>query len=157
MTDGNAAPVERAPVSRREFVGAAGLATLVGLAGCFAPGDPATPETTLTVRDTATGEERTPIDAEEVDLGHTDHYYWEFTLADSAEVTYQVDVLRGEDVHIYIVTPDEYETLAEDEAGFEAIAGSISTRTYSATKTVSLDSGDYRLVVSNADILPENA
>lgn len=73
-------------------------------------------------------------------------------------MSYQVDVVSGDPVHVYVVTPEEYEILAEEESGFEAIEGSVITETYSGNETVSLDSGDDRLVISNsnAGVLPEN-
>lgn len=73
-------------------------------------------------------------------------------------MSYQVEVVRGDPIHVFMVTPEAYEILAEEESGFEAIEGSVVEETYSGTATVTLDSGDYRLIIvnTNADVLPEN-
>ncbi|CCQ34164.1 hypothetical protein [Halorhabdus tiamatea] len=148
-----------AAISRRTLLAVAGSGALAGLSGCLAEGNPAETETTLSLTDTATGETRTPVKNEEVSLGRLEYYYFEFSLDGPTEVSYQVDVVRGDPIHSYLVTPEEYEILAEEESGFEAIEGSIVEETYSGTATVSLDSGDYRLIIvnTNADVLPENA
>lgn len=146
-------------ISRRTFLAVAGSGALAGLAGCLAEGGPATTETTLTLTDPETGETATPVDTEEVNIGRIEFYYFEFSLDGPTEVTYQVDVVRGEPVDVYVVTPEAYEILAEEESGFEAIEGSVVEETYSGNETVSLDSGDYRLIIANvnADVTPENA
>jgi len=157
MTDRTSGPVD-APISRRTLLAVAGSGAFVSLSGCLAEGNPATTETTLTLTDTATGETRTPVDTEEVTLGRLEYYYFAFSLDGPTEVSYQVDVVSGDPVHVYVVTPEEYEILAEEESGFEAIEGSVIEETYSGNETVSLDSGDYRLIIvnTNADVLPEN-
>lgn len=158
MTDRTLDPDDVA-LSRRTFLAVAGSGTLAGLSGCLAEGSPATTETTLSLTDTATGETRTPVDTEQVTLGRLEYYYFEFSLDGPTDVHYQVDVVTGDPVHVYIVTLDQYQTLAEEESGFEAVQGSVTKETYSGSETVTLDSGDYRLVISNvnADVLPKNA
>lgn len=144
------------PISRRQYAGFLGAAALGGLAGCLEGRDPATVETSLLVRDPDGGDEQTLIDGERDELDPNEYVWWEFTINLASEVEYRVDVEEGS-VNAYVLEPDQFEILAEEEEGFEAVPGSVTQEaTTSATETAAVDPGDYRLVVMNADILPEN-
>lgn len=97
------------------------------------------------------------VDGETDTLDPDQYVWWEFSIDDPLDVSYDVRVTEGESVNCYVLTVDQYDVFEDEESGFEAIEGSIATETGETERTVGLDPGDYRLVVANADILPENA
>ncbi|WP_159077095.1 hypothetical protein [Halococcoides cellulosivorans] len=135
----------------------AGLGTLLAgtLAGCSESRDPVTVETSIHLSD---GDRRqTMVDGERDDLDAGQYVWWEFTTNSRLEATYDVRVTAGETVNVYVLTVAEREVFEDEESGFDAVEGSIQTETEGVERTITLDAGEYSLVVANADILPENA
>ncbi|AUX08963.1 hypothetical protein AArcSl_1332 [Halalkaliarchaeum desulfuricum] len=157
MTEDPTVSAVSIPVSRRQYAGFLGGAALGGLAGCLEGRDPATVETTLLVRDPDGDDEQTLIDGERDELEPNEYVWWEFTINLESEMEYQVDVEEG-GVNAYVLEPDQFEIMSEEEEGFEAVPGSVSQEaTATAQATATVDPGEYRMVVMNADILPDNA
>ncbi|MEF8831002.1 MAG: hypothetical protein V5A23_05635 [Halobacteriales archaeon] len=160
MTDRSPISRPRSDIHRRDFLLGVGVATAVSLAGCLGESrDPVEVETSLIATDAESGESETLVDADRDDLEPNDYVGWEFTLRREHEVEYAVEVLEGTAVNAYILTAGEFRTLEESEGedDFSAVAGSTVTDVESVTRTVTLDQGDYYLVVINADLTPANA
>lgn len=144
-------------MGRRTFLGVVAVAT-ASVSGCAEEREPAVVETSITLGATSSGDAETIIDEEEGELDGGEFLWWEFRLDAERDVEYRVDLVEGASVNVYVLEPDEYEIMAEEEAGFEAVPETVSEGVESSTnKTVTLPEGSYRLVVMNAAITPENA
>jgi len=142
------------PVRRRPVL--AGLGSLVvGLAGCSEPRDPVAIEASVHISD---GDQRdTLLDGGREDLDAGQYVWWTFTLESRLDLSYDVRVTEGETVNVYVLTAAEREVFEDEASGFDAVERSIQTETAGVDRTITLDAGEYSLVVVNADILPENA
>jgi hypothetical protein len=143
-------------MARRTFLGSVAVAS-AALAGCAEEREPVVVETSITLRDTGTDDVEAVVDGERNDLAAGEFLRWEFRLDEEADVEYQVDVVEGKTVNAYVLEPEEYQILSEEERGFEAVSGTVSEGVTSTTNTTTLDAGTYTLVVMNARITPENA
>jgi hypothetical protein len=142
--------------TRRTFLGSVAVAS-AALAGCAQEREPVVVETSIALDGAATDDVETVVDGERNELAAGEFLQWEFRLDEEADVAYRVDVVEGESVNAYVLEPEEYETLSEEESGFEAVPGTVSEAVTSTTNTTTLDAGIYTLVVMNAAITPENA
>lgn len=137
------------------MLAAGGTAAAVGLAGCLEGRDPAVVETSLTLVE---GDQREPlVEGERDDLEPDEFVWWEFTLTAAVDVTYEFEVVEGNEVTGFVVGSDEFDAVGEADATFTAVPDTIAMDTTAATRTATVEAGDYRLVVANADIEPENA
>lgn len=155
MTDPSRRDGPLVSLSRREVLAAAGTAAVVGLAGCLGGRDPVVVQTSLALVDS---DQREPlVEGERDELEPDEYVWWEFTLNVEVDVTYEFEVVEGDEVNAFVVEADEFEAVGEPDQAFRAVPGTVAVDATGGTRTATMEAGDYRRVVANADITPENA
>lgn len=140
-------------VTRRSFVGAVGAGALVPMGGCSGGGEPATVQWSLE----AVGDREPITDENEHEIDPGSYFTDRFEILETAEVTYEVEVLEGPSVNVFVLVEGE-ESAFENNESFRAIEDSISLDvSYAEEPGLELEPGVYALIIYNGDDKPENA
>jgi hypothetical protein len=156
MPDRPSGPGPQLSMARRTVLGVLAVAP-AAVAGCTEERGPVVVDTSITLGAQGSDDAEQFVDGNRDNLAAGEYLWWEFSLETERVVEYQLEVVEGDTVNAYILEPEEYDTLAEDEAGFDAVSGTVSDEVTSTTNTTTLDPGTYTLVIMNAAITPENA
>ena len=142
-------------ITRRQAIAAAGTTGgVVGISGCsdILGRDPIT----MDRRYTPEPEELEEID-DEIELEGDERQWTTYTLVEGDTIEYEIDLIEGEDFNFYVIEEDEFEAF-EDEEDFDAIEDTIEIEITYIESSVTVDEdGDYRFIIDNAGIEPDNA
>lgn len=141
--------------SRRETLTVMGTFGVMGLSGCsdILGRDPVTVERQYS-SDSIRDEDE--VD-DEREIGGGDQLYTDYEgVPDQSEVEYRIEVIDGDTINFYVIEESEFEAW-ENEDDFDAIEETIHVDHSYIDASVTLDQGDYRFVIDNAGIEPNNA
>lgn len=143
------------PISRRTVLGGLGVGTLAATAGCswILGGDPVTVRWSLEM----VGDPEPITDENEFELDHESYFSDGFEVLETGEIAWEVEVLEGPDVNVFIVDAENRQAL-DDGDDFRAVEGSIDLGvSYIQRPGLELEPAEYALVIYNGDDEPENA
>lgn len=115
-------------INRRQLVIAGSSAISVALAGCSGGGS------------------REQIIDNRAEINEDGYKYWSFSLEDSATIEYEFTVRSGPEMEVFVLEDSEFR---EYEAG-NRFRGHSSSGT-GGSNSVTLNAGDYKLVVDNTN------